>query len=58
MSSGKLSQRTGKKLLKGTYVKINPDAITEIERQVKKKKFPSKNNAINTAVEEKFLTKK
>jgi len=54
---GKLSQRTGKKLLQGKYVKLNPDAISEIKKQVKEKKFPSENNAINIAVEEKFLQK-
>lgn len=55
MGKEKLSTRTGKKLLKAVHTKINPDALAEIEKQVQKKVFPSRNNAINTAVEEKFL---
>lgn len=51
----KLSQRTGKKVLVPKHVKINPDALNEIKSQVKRKLFPSENNAINIAVEEKFL---
>lgn len=58
MGKEKLSTRTGKKLLRPIHTKINPDAIEEIDRQVKKKVFPSRNNAINIAVEEKFLTEK
>lgn len=55
MEKKKVSQKTGKRVLKLVPVKINPDALDEIERQVKKNKFLSRNNAINCAVEEKFL---
>jgi len=53
-----ISTRTGKKKLVYQPTKLNPDAIVEIERQVKKGKFSSKNSAINIAVEEKFLPPK
>lgn len=57
MNKGKISQKTGKKVLQVKTVKLNPDAISEIKKQVKKDIFPSANSAINTAVEEKFLPK-
>jgi len=57
MAKEKVSQKTGKKVLQLKCVKINPDAILEIKKQVKKNLFPSENSAINTAVEEKFLSK-
>lgn len=50
-----ISKRTGKKVLAGKYVKLNPDVLVEIKKQVKKKKFPSENNAINTTLEKEFL---
>lgn len=53
-----ISKRTQKKVLKGKYVKVNPDVLEEIKKQVKKKKFPSENNAINVTLEEKFLPEK
>lgn len=55
MGKEKLSQKTGKKVLQRKCVKLNPDAIVEIKKQVKKNVFPSENSAINIAVEEKFL---
>ena len=51
-----ISKRTNKKLLEGKYIKVNPDVLVEIKKQVKKKKYPSENNAINVTLEEKFLT--
>jgi len=53
--SGMISKRTKKKVLRGKYIKVNPDVLDEIKRQVKKKKFPSENNAINTTLEKEFL---
>lgn len=57
MSKPKISQKTGKKVLQVKTVKLNPDAILEIKKQVKRDIFPSENSAINIAVEEKFLSK-
>ena len=57
MAKAKISQKTGKKVLQVKTVKLNPDAITEIKKQVKKDIFTSENSAINIAVEEKFLPK-
>jgi metal-responsive CopG/Arc/MetJ family transcriptional regulator len=51
----KISRRTGKKKLVYQPTKLNPDVLAEIDKQIQKGKFPSRNNAINTAVEEKFL---
>lgn len=56
--SGMISQRTNKKVLQGKYIKVNPDVLNEIKKQVKKKKYPSENNAINVTLEEKFLSEK
>lgn len=50
-----ISKRTKKKVLQGKYIKVNPDVLDEIKKQVKKKKFPSENNAINTTLEKEFL---
>lgn len=55
MGKEKISQRTGKKILQPTATKLNPDAVQEIIKQVHKKMWKSKNHAINTAVEEKFI---
>jgi hypothetical protein len=52
-----ISKRTKKKVLEGKYIKVNPDVLVEIKKQVGKKKFPSENNAINVTLEEKFLPK-
>lgn len=52
-----ISNRTNKKVLRGKYIKANPDALDEIKKLVRKGKYPSENNAINLAIEEKFLPK-
>lgn len=44
--------------MEGKYVKVNPDVLAEIKKQVGKKKFPSENNAINVTLEKQFLPKK
>lgn len=55
MKVEKLSKRTGKKPLVYQATKLNPDSLKEIEKQVTKGKFSSKNAAINHAVDEIFL---
>lgn len=52
-----ISRRTKQKVLQGKYIKVNPDVLVEIKKQVIKNKFPSENNAINVTLEEKFLPK-